>query len=140
MGKKETYYGLAEKCFVEDQIPVSGIAKKFNLTEKTVHTWKKEGNWEEKKLKFLKSQYSCYSALYELVSKMIKKINDDYTETGKMPEGSVLYFVKSMVDKLPKLKKFETDLITDSEAKNSEKDFNEDIIKKLNDKMLGIDE
>lgn len=136
MGKKETYFILAEKYYVEEQLPVSTIATRLNITAKTLGEWKKEGDWENKRMKFLQSQYNCYASLYELVNKMTQKISDDYAN-GISPDGSTLYFISKMTDKLPKLKKFETELITDKNNQEvKEKEFSEEIIKKINDHIV----
>lgn len=138
MAKKEQYYVLAEKYYVEDQMPVTGIAKKLNVTEKTLHNWRKEGEWDNKRAKFLRSQCQCYASLYELVNKMTQKIAEDFETTGEAPDGSTLYFIKAMVDKLPKLKQFENELVLDKTVNIHEK-TDEDIstrIAELVDKKL----
>lgn len=107
MGKKEQYYCLAEKMYVEEQKPVSAIAKSLNITNKTLGDWKKEGNWDEKRRKFLGSQYACYTGLYELLNKVTTKAIEEFHETGEIPERSTMNFISKMIDKLPKLKNFE---------------------------------
>ncbi len=107
MGKKEQYYCLAEKMYVEEQKPVSAIAKSLNITNKTLGDWKKEGNWDEKRRKFLGSQYACYTGLYELLNKVTAKAIEEFHETGEIPERSTMNFISKMIDKLPKLKNFE---------------------------------
>ena len=41
MAKFDDYGILAEKYYVEEQLPVSRIAEKLGLTDKTLHEWKK---------------------------------------------------------------------------------------------------
>lgn len=136
MAKKEQYYVLAEKYYVEEQTPISGIAQKLNITEKTLHNWRKNGNWEDKRTKFLRSQCNCYASLYELVHKMTSKITDEFEAEGKMPDGSALYFISKMMDKLPKLKKFENEMIT--EKLNVEtKPINKDVLAQVNKFLTG---
>lgn len=137
MGKKETYFMLAEKYYVEEQLPVSSIATRLNITPKTLGEWKKEGDWENKRMKFLQSQYNCYSALYELVNKMTQKIVDDYGNNIS-PDGSTLYFIKSMVGELPKLKKFELDEIQEkTKNEQSEININRDVLSEVNKYLRG---
>lgn len=139
MGKKETYFILAEKYYVEEQQPISGIANRLNITEKTLHGWKKEGDWENKKMKFLQSQYSCYASLYELVNKMAVSVNEAYNN-GQKPDGSTLYSLTKLIDKLPKLKKFETELITDKNAAAEEKnngDMSAKIAELIDKRLMG---
>ena len=140
MGKKEQYFCLAEKMYVEEQKPISAIAKSLNITNKTLGDWKRTGNWDEKRKKFLGSQYACYSGLYELLNKVTAKAIEDFHETGEIPEQSTMNFISKMIDKLPKLKNFEAMEITDKleaalEEDNSSKDINTDILLSV-DKFL----
>lgn len=136
MAKKEQYYVLAEKYYVEEQMPVSGIEKKLSITQKTLHCWRKDGDWDEKRNKFLRSQCNCYASLYELVNKMTQKILEDYETQEKAPEGATLYFIKSMVDRLPKLKRFENELVTDK-LENTPKDVSVDALKRIDEYLRG---
>lgn len=140
MGKKEQYFCLAEKMYVEEQKPVSAIAKALNITNKTLGEWKKDGNWDEKRRKFLGSQYACYSGLYELLNKVTAKAIEEFHETGEIPERSTMNFISKMIDKLPKLKNFEVREITDKlesalEEETVSRDVNADILLSV-DKFL----
>lgn len=110
MSKKEQYGKLAEQYYVENSMPISGIAKRLPINEKTLHNWKKAGKWDDKRTQFLHSQYSCYSSLYELVNLLVKNAIETYQTEGKLPEAKELYFIKDMAEKLPKLKAFENNL------------------------------
>ncbi len=111
MTKKATYEVLAAQYFVERQMSVAEIAKRLNISEKTIHTWKKDGNWEEKRTKFLKAQYSTNQTLYELLGLMATKAVDDYKSEGIIPDQKTLYFIMNMSDKLYKLKKYEEESV-----------------------------
>lgn len=136
MAKKELYGKLAEQYYVENNMPISGIAKKLSITEKTLHEWKREGEWDKKRSTFLHSCYSCYSSLYELVTLMANDAINQYKTEGTLPEAKQLYFLKDMVVKLPKMKSFENNLVEEEIAKNTEdkkSDFNNnaEIVKKI---------
>lgn len=140
MSKREQYFCLAEKMYVEEQKPVSAIAKALNITNKTLGDWKKDGNWDEKRRKFLGSQYACYSGLYELLNKVTAKAIEEFHETGEIPERSTMNFISKMIDKLPKLKNFEVREITDKiesaiEEEVVSRDVNADILLSV-DKFL----
>lgn len=107
MSKKATYEVLACQYYVERQMSIAEIAKRLNVSEKSLHTWKKDNNWEEKRTKFLKAQYSTHQTLYELVNLMATKAVDDYKTEGIVPDQKTLYFIMNMADKLYKLKKYE---------------------------------
>ena len=144
MGKKEQYFCLAEKMYVEEQKPVSAIAKALNITNKTLGDWKKEGSWDEKRRCFLSSRYACYTGLYELLNKVTAKAIEEFHETGEIPERSTMNFISKMIDKLPKLKNFEAREITDkidaaleadAAGENSAKDVNAEVLLSV-DKFL----
>lgn len=137
MTKKATYEVLAAQYFVERQMSVAGIAKKLNISEKTIHTWKKDGNWEEKRTKFLKAQYSTNQTLYELLGLMATKAVDDYKAEGIIPDQKTLYFIMNMSDKLYKLKKFEEETVLEKieEVNTATSEQNEDK-KAVSDEIL----
>lgn len=139
MAKKEQFFHLAEQYYIESNMPIAGIAKKLNLTEKTLHAWKKEGDWENKRNAFLKSQFSCYSSLYNLVGLLAEKALTNFKETGTMPTSKEVYALTAMIDKLPSMKNFENGLANEAIAETSEpkaKTFdNADIVKKIFDAM-----
>lgn len=135
MAKKEQYGLLAEQYYVESNMPISGIAKRLGVNEKTLHNWKREGSWDEKRNKYLHSKYSCYSALYELVNLLAQDAIGKYKTEGILPEAKNLYFIKDMAEKLPKMKDFENNLAEEQIQQNIEDkktDLNkEDIVKKI---------
>ncbi len=107
MSKKATYEILASQYYIEAQMSISTIAKRLNISEKTLHNWKKEAQWDKKRTAFLKSQYSTNQTLYELVHLVAKKALEDFKQEGIMPEQKTLYFIMNMADKLAKLKSYE---------------------------------
>lgn len=113
MSKKETYEPLARQYYVESQMPVSGIAKRLNITEKTIHSWKKAGNWEQQRANFLRSQFSCYGSLYELVKLLSEDVKNKFVSEGELSDPKTLKFLTDMVDRLQKLKDFESTLATE---------------------------
>ena len=110
MSKKETYEPLARQYYVESQMPVSGIAKRLNLTEKTIHKWKKDGNWDNERAQFLRAKYSCYGSLYELANLLATKALRQWQTEGTLLDVSTMNFLSKIMDKLPKLKSFENNL------------------------------
>ena len=119
MGKFEDYGILAEKYYVEEQLPISRIAQKLDLTDKTLHEWKKKGNWDEKRKEFLSSQYTCYSALQELVMHLSKDALAKI-KAGEMPEPASLNFIAKMSEKLPKIKASDELLVKEKMGEETE--------------------
>ena len=122
MGKYEDYGMLAEKYYVEEQLPVSKIVKKLNLTDKTLHDWRKKGDWDNKREAFLKSQFNCYANLYQLANLVINKAVETAQSTGELPDSSTLNFIKAMADKLPKLKSLESEMALEKISENEKTD------------------
>lgn len=139
MSKKEQYGMLAGQYYIESNMPISGIAKRLNINEKTLHNWKKEGEWDKKRAAFLHSKYSCHSALYELVNLLVKNAIEKYRTEGTLPEAKELYFIKDMADKLPKMKNFENNLAEEQIQESTEEKTasvdTADIVKKIFDAM-----
>ncbi len=136
MAKKQAYFAQAEKMFVENGIPMSGIAKTLDISEKTLREWKKEGDWDRKRLMFLKNQNSCNTELYELLRKLTQKVNEDI-DNGVTPEAGILYTIKALAGSLPKIKVYEDQNIQEQLEQKEEKSSTEDIVTKVND-ILGI--
>lgn len=118
MGKFEDYGLLAEKYYVEEQLPISTIAKKLNLTDKTLHDWKNKNNWDDKRKDFLQSQFTCSAALQELVIHLVKDANAKI-KMGELPEAATLNFIGKMAEKLPKLKAYD-DMVINEKMTSSE--------------------
>lgn len=127
MAKRAEYEIIACQYFVECQMSIATIAKRLNISEKTLHNWKKAGNWDKKRACFLKSQYSCNQSLYELLNLVTKKALDDFKTQDIMPDQKTLYFIMNMSDKLSKLKQFE---------KEEAKEKIEEINKQENDNTI----
>lgn len=142
MGKFEDYGILAEKYYVEDQLPISAIGKKLNLTDKTLHDWKKKGNWEDKRREYLTAQCSCNKNLYELVRLLTDKAVTEIRTTGTYPDAAALNFICKMSDKLPKIKTFEENIVNELMAKSpedteSKEDLKLKIAKSIDAKLMG---
>ena len=145
MTKKATLEIAACQYFVECQMSIAEIARRLNVSEKTIHNWKKEGEWDKKREFFLKSQYSTNQTLYELVHLVAKKALDDFKSEGAYPDQKTLYFLMNMADKLDKLKNYEDKLsgekIAEAKQTNAENADNknnmEDALKKVFDAIIG---
>ena len=98
---------LASQYYIENQMSVAQIAKRLTISEKTLFNWKKEDNWEEKRTRYLKTQYSTNQTLYELLHLVANKAVEDFKIDGTMPDQKTLYFIMNMAGKLKELKAFE---------------------------------
>ena len=98
---------LASQYFIENQMSIAQIAKRLTISEKTLFNWKKSDNWEDKRTRFLKTQYSTNQQLYELLHLVSAKAVEDFKTEGVMPDQKTLYFIMNMAGKLKELKAFE---------------------------------
>lgn len=119
---------------------VAQIAKRLNISEKTLFTWKKENEWEAKRTKFLKAQYSTNQTLYELLHLVSNKAVEDFKTEGIIPDQKTLYFIMNMAGKLKDLKTFENLAVDEKVAELSEKtekkeNSNTDVLMKIFEAM-----
>lgn len=132
MSKIEEFGVLAEKYYVEDQLSLIQISEKLNINAKTLGEWKKKGKWEEKRKNFLASQYSCYSALQELLMYLSKDALEKI-KSGEVPESASLNFIAKMAEKLPKIKTLNEELL----EKPVDIDAQTKIAEMIDKKLLG---
>lgn len=132
MSKIEEFGVLAEKYYVEDQLSLIQISEKLNINAKTLGEWKKKGKWEEKRKNFLASQYSCYSALQELLMYLSKDALEKI-KSGEVPESASLNFIAKMAEKLPKIKSLNEEL----QEKPVDIDAQTKIAEMIDKKLLG---
>lgn len=137
MGKFEQYGAIAQQYFVEEQKPVSVIAKLLNLTEKTLHDWKKKGDWEQKRADFLKSKFNCYASLYELTNLITQDALNTYKTEGEKPDKTTISFLTRAIDKLPKMKQLEQIEVFEQTAAGKDKDSSEETILKIHKYLMG---
>ncbi len=147
MTKKPEYEPIAAQYFVEMQMTVSQIAKRLDVSEKTIHNWKKAGGWEEKRKRYLKSQYSTNQTLYELLGAISKKALDDFRNEGIIPDQKTCYFIMAMTDKIAKLKQYEKQEAaerieeltsqTGEQQPETQKTDTQEMVKKFFDAVIG---
>ena len=131
---------LASQYYIENQMSIAQIAKRLLISEKTLFIWKKENGWEDKRTRFLKSQYSCNQTLYELLHLVANKAVEDFKLEGIMPDQKTLYFIMNMAGKLKDLKTFETQTANEKaeELKEVQQEQNEDKKTSTNDLLAKI--
>lgn len=132
MAKKHLYFNSAERLYVVEQCTITEIASRLNLAEKTVRLWKEEGNWEHKRLQFLKEKQAFSEELYVFARKLARSIMDDWDRGQKVDTGR-LYALAKILPLILKTRDFELS-IQDSKKE----DVNiEDVIKTALSSALG---
>lgn len=115
MAKKDQYFPIAESKFVEQQKCIETIAQELNISSKTLHKWKKEGDWENKREKFLAANTSTSAALIELTNLMVLDSLETYKKTGEKPDKETLNFIKSVIPRIMQAKTVETVVANEKE-------------------------
>ena len=137
MGKFEQYGPIAQQYFVEQQKPISEIAKELNITEKTLHNWKKEWDWEQKKADFLKSKYNCFASLYQLTNMIANDALEAYKADGTKPDKSTISFLSKAIDKLPKMKSIEKQEVLEHTEDTAGRKFSSENINQVVSFLMG---
>ena len=107
--KRDKYYDKAEKMYVEQFITEVGVAKRLGISDRTVRRWKADGNWGEKRKKYLTKQKFTNYDMYQLVRKMLDDFNEDVTNNQQI-DTSRLYKFKNLTEEMLKPKSKELTL------------------------------
>lgn len=137
MAKKQAYYDQAEKMYIEQGVPLSGIAKKLEITEKTLGAWKTEGDWERKRAHYLKTKNSSNTELHKMIANLSRQVNDDI-EAGNRPDPQLIYSISGLANIMLKLKTYEDAIVKEETEKKEDKGAStEEILTQVHD-ILGI--
>lgn len=106
MSKKKIYYSEAERLYVEEQMTIEEIASRFNVSVRTLKSWKKDNDWTIKRKEFLDAKYTYHQDLYAYSHEMLSSINEDQAGGRKISTGRLYSFAR-MVDTFSKHQKYE---------------------------------
>lgn len=138
MSKKALYYEQAEQLYVREQNTITEIEAKLPVSEKTVRTWKAEGDWDIKKQQYLQSKQAFHEELYSFSRKLMKSIEEDWG-SGKQVDPGRLYTLTRMLPLITKVKSYEdVRLAKEQEAGEKKKGLSEDVIRKIEQEILGL--
>ena len=136
MTKKDMFSADAERMYVVEQHGLERVATDLDLNIKTVFAWKQEGNWEEKRLEYIKGKQMFHEELYYFARKLMQSIQDDIDQ-GRKTDSGKLYTFTRMLPLITKIKEYE-DIATKKEEKNRDKTtLTDEDVKEIED-LLGI--
>lgn len=137
--KKQMLSKTAANLYIEKFMTLETIAKQLNVSERTLQRWKTEGNWNEKRSEYLKSNTTFQEDLYSFGKKLLDSIMSDMSN-GKKVEPSRLYTVTKIINMLKKVKSYEDKAVTEKcETKTSKSvGLAPDVIREIEEKILGI--
>lgn len=104
--KKAAYGDAAETLFVQGGETREAIAKRFQLSDKTVREWAKEGRWEEKRAQMLERRSSTLEDLEFVVQSVARSARLDI-EAGTFVSTERLYALQKLSETLASLRRAE---------------------------------
>jgi hypothetical protein len=126
--KRQILEPIAERMYVVDQMTLNTISTDLKLAEKTVWSWKQDGNWDVKRDQYLKTKTDFHADLYNFARKLMKLIDMDMERMIESPLvgdeerdkrlESRINSMSRLLDKLPKTKDYESKIKNEAEAEN----------------------
>lgn len=129
MSKKGLYFEEAERLYVVEQLTLIEVTKRIPVSERTLRTWKEEGDWEVKRSNYLSQRTSFHNELYDFTRELLTKVREDIA-AGQDPNSGQLYTLMKLLDKLSKVKDYEDETEKEDPAttRRSKEDVMGDII------------
>lgn len=118
--KKQMLSETAANLYIEKFMTLETIAKQLNVSERTFQRWKTEGNWNEKRSEYLKSNTTLQEDLYSFSKRLLDSIMTDMSN-GKKVEPSRLYTVTKIINMLKNVKTYEDKAVTKECEKETSK-------------------
>jgi uncharacterized protein YjcR len=138
MAKKQQYFAEAERLYVSEQCTLAEIASRLRLAEKTVRTWKDDGDWETKRAVMVKEKQRFDEELYMFARKLLTNIMADM-DNSKEPSASRLYTLTKLLPQLTRIKEYEDTVVAKREKDSSAKaGLSADVLKLIESEILGI--
>jgi regulator of replication initiation timing len=104
--KSQATRELAEKMYVQEQRTYAEISTVLEVSEKTLWTWGKDGNWNDKREALLRSKKALHEELYNLVRKLAKSIKENI-EGGIEPSKTRADLFKNLMSSIKTSKEYE---------------------------------
>lgn len=137
MTKKHILIADAERLYIVEQLTIEEVAKKLGVNEKTIRTWKNEGNWDAQKQQYVKSKQMFHEDLYNFARKLMATIETSFEKGEKVDPGRMFTFMK-MLPMITKIKEYEDIVVKNSNKKEPKKGLSKDIISLIESEILGI--
>ena len=102
--KRDKFYDIAEKMYVEQFITVSEIGRRIGVHERTVRRWKAKGDWGMKRKEFFDENTITKEDIYLFARKMLADIKHDMDQKQHV-DSSRLYVFTGLVEELVKKRK-----------------------------------
>lgn len=137
--KKQTLAQDALTLYAEKFMTLENIAKRLNVSERTLRRWKKADNWDDKKYRFIKNQTLFHEDLFKLGQTLLKSIKNDLA-LGEKIEPSRMYTAFKIFNLLKIVKAYEEDISKEKRKMidTKPKGLTQEIIREIEENVLGI--
>lgn len=127
----------AEKLYCVENLSPEIIAKKLNISRRTIFNWKKKYNWDNHLVKMKNFSNQFASDIYNVGVKLLTKLNDDI-DSNRILNKHEICALENIIKFIYKEEKGQTkNLDNFSFEKKSTKFLSPDIIEEINSKILG---
>jgi len=134
--KKAHYFSEAERLFVIESLTNEAIGERLHISSKTISDWRKEGDWDKKRIEYLRQKQSFHEELYDFSRVLLKKVKDDI-EAGKDPSSGQLYTLTRLLVSMGKVKEYEDETVSKAQKSATSEDKKQEILDSIED-ILGV--
>ena len=129
----------AKSLFIKGQMTQEELARKLNISERTIRRWKQAGGWKQLRDDFRQNSISFHQELYLFAKKLILSIRRDIEKGIKIDTGR-LFAISKLLPLIKLVKEYE-DSVAKSKAANAVKNANisSKTIKQIQGEILGLD-
>lgn len=137
--KKQLLAESAAQLYIEKFMTLETIAKQLKVSERTLCRWKTEGNWEEKRVEYVKSKTTFHEDLYSFGKSLLDSIMTDM-ENGEKVDSSRLYTVTKIMNMIKNIKTYEDKVTGEKSMPDATKSegLSSEAIREIEENILGI--
>lgn len=129
----------AKTLFIKGHMTQEELARKLNISERTIRRWKQAEGWKQLRDDFRQNSISFHQELYLFAKKLILSIRKDIEKGIKIDTGR-LFAISKLLPLIKLVKEYE-DSVAKSKAANAVKNTNisSKTIKQIQGDILGLD-
>ncbi len=129
----------AKSLFIKGQMTQEELARKLNISERTIRRWKQAGGWKQLRDDFRQNNISFHQELYLFAKKLILSIRKDIEKGIKIDTGR-LFAISKLLPLIKLVKEYE-DSVAKAKTTNVVKNVNisSKTIKQIQGEILGLD-
>lgn len=126
----------AQKLYVQENKTLGEIGMELDLSRRTLFYWKKQYDWDKRKLEYEHEKDAFSQELLELARKMMRKLNNDLDKNSHTNQSEIYSFM-NILKNIPLLKEYESTIQT---SKPKQQNFlTPERIREIEREVLGMD-